>query len=195
MQTSERGAFERQMTLLFSGFNVPATSERFEAYWTGLQRMELIGLARVVETALGERGPEKLPNPKQLWGLMRERTPGATDPSTDKAIEKSRRELAQTDMEDAKRWDIRIHDEPVATKLKLAAALLARYKALYDPGSLVLHEKISHLKDRVRSFQVSAMRAKLPVDYDEWKFALELFGENNTIGEIHRMNVAVLEAV
>lgn len=63
--------FTRQASVLFAGFNVPATQERIEAYWRGLQRMDLLVFTRVVEYALGGNGVEKLPTAPQLWSLQK----------------------------------------------------------------------------------------------------------------------------
>jgi hypothetical protein len=72
VNNSERAAFEDQIRQLFAGYNVPATQERIEAYWRGLQRMQLATVTRVVDHALGEDGPERLPTAPQLWGLYRD---------------------------------------------------------------------------------------------------------------------------
>jgi hypothetical protein len=72
VNNSERPAFEEQIRQLFAGFNVPAMPDRIEAYWRGLQRMQLSAVTRVVDHALGEGGPEKLPTAPQLWALYRD---------------------------------------------------------------------------------------------------------------------------
>lgn len=69
MQPTDREAFDARMAVLCAGFGVPATAERCEAYWTGLQHMPLSTFIRLVETSLGEGGPEKLPTTGALWKL------------------------------------------------------------------------------------------------------------------------------
>ena len=88
MNNSERPAFEEQIRQLFAGFNVPAMPDRIEAYWRGLQRMQLSAVTRVVDHALGEDGPEKLPTAPQLWGLYRDlRASGAPAAQTERPAE------------------------------------------------------------------------------------------------------------
>lgn len=71
MLGTERQAFEHQVGVLCAGFNVPATSERFEAYWKGLGKMQLGTFERIVEHALGEEGPDKIPTSQQCWTIHR----------------------------------------------------------------------------------------------------------------------------
>ena len=94
MNNSERAAFDDQIRQLFAGFNVPATQERLDAYWRGLQRMQLATVTRVIDYALSEDGPEKLPTAPGLWRLtvdMRASggptitTPDTTGPQIDDA--------------------------------------------------------------------------------------------------------------
>lgn len=72
MLSTDRQAFDGFLGVLCAGFNVPATPERLDAYWRGLMQMQLGAFERVVNHALGERGPEKLPTPKALWGILRD---------------------------------------------------------------------------------------------------------------------------
>lgn len=72
MLRTDRDDFEAQLAQLCAGFNVPLTGERVAAYWLGMQRMDLPLFARVVEYALGEHGPEKIPTVPQLWNLKRQ---------------------------------------------------------------------------------------------------------------------------
>lgn len=71
MQASERNEFDTQIQQLCAGFNVPV-GDRTEAYWRGLGKMPLHTLARVVEFALGEDGPEKIPTSHQCWGMAKQ---------------------------------------------------------------------------------------------------------------------------
>lgn len=71
MRPDDFNAFSDQVAVLCAGFNVPATAERVEAYWRGLQKMDLMVFTRAVESALGEGGPDKIPTTPQLWNLTR----------------------------------------------------------------------------------------------------------------------------
>lgn len=82
MQSTDRKAFEDQIRVLCAGYNVPATDERIEAYWRGLQRMHVPQLVRAVDYALGEQGPEKLPTPKGLSALLHATRASAPDRPT-----------------------------------------------------------------------------------------------------------------
>lgn len=83
MHSSEREEFETHLGTLCAGFNVPMTELRTDAYWRGLQQMSALQFARVVEHALSERGPERIPTVPQVWNLHRElrRTARAPAPS------------------------------------------------------------------------------------------------------------------
>lgn len=77
MQLANREEFDQHLKRLCAGFNVPATPERIDAYWSGLARMNLSAFVRAVEFALGEHGPDKIPTPKQCWGLSKQSAPAA----------------------------------------------------------------------------------------------------------------------
>lgn len=88
MQLADRPLFEDQLGALCAGFNVPVTELRAEAYWRGLQRMHLGQFARVVEYALSEHGPERIPSVPQIWLLhkqARSQRPAAPTPVADAA--------------------------------------------------------------------------------------------------------------
>lgn len=70
MLAIDRDEFRLQLHSLCAGFNVPV-GDREEAYWRGLGKMELRTFVRVVEHALGEDGPEKIPTTKQCWTLSK----------------------------------------------------------------------------------------------------------------------------
>jgi len=72
MLSTDRPEFEAQLAALCAGFNVPATKERQEAYWTGLSKMSLPQFVRTVEYALGEDGPEKFPTTGFMWKLYKQ---------------------------------------------------------------------------------------------------------------------------
>ena len=81
MQLADRAQFDSQLGALCAGFNVPVTELRSEAYWRGLERMQLSQFARVVSHALGEDGPERIPTASQCWVIwkqIRHRRPQAT---------------------------------------------------------------------------------------------------------------------
>ncbi len=89
MLSSERTEFETLISQLFAGFPSSGvqTPNRIEAYWKGLQKLGLVELTRLVEFALSEHGPDRLPSVPQLWRMRSEmrRTP--------KALEQPRREI------------------------------------------------------------------------------------------------------
>ncbi|MFM2288833.1 MAG: hypothetical protein RL684_1976 [Pseudomonadota bacterium] len=70
MHSSDREEFDQHLSVLCAGFNVPI-GDRSAAYWAGLSKMELATFARVVEHALGEDGPDKIPTTKQCWGIAK----------------------------------------------------------------------------------------------------------------------------
>jgi hypothetical protein len=72
MLSTDRTEFDAQVSTLCAGFNIPATQERKDAYWTGLAKMTLIEFTRCVEFALSEEGPDKPPIPKAIWKLHRD---------------------------------------------------------------------------------------------------------------------------
>lgn len=72
MNSTERPQFEKHLAQLLAGYDRKSTPERIEAYWRALNRMPLIAFERVVDFALGERGPEELPTPKRCWQIYRD---------------------------------------------------------------------------------------------------------------------------
>lgn len=72
MNSTERPAFEDHLAQLLAGYDRKSTPERIEAYWRGLNRMPLVAFERVVDYALGEKGPEELPTPKRCWQIYRD---------------------------------------------------------------------------------------------------------------------------
>ena len=84
MHSTERTEFENQLKALCAGFNVPV-GDRIEAYWAGLQKMGLIEFTRVVEFALGESGPDKIPTTKHCWQIRNQLKRGTTTTATKSA--------------------------------------------------------------------------------------------------------------
>jgi hypothetical protein len=71
MQSGDRQEFDTQMAMLCAGFNVPQ-GDRFDAYWKGLEKMQLASFVRVVEHALGENGPDKIPTTQACWAISKQ---------------------------------------------------------------------------------------------------------------------------
>ncbi len=71
MLSTDRTEFQDHLGTLCAGFNVPMTELRNEAYWLGLRNMQLGQFVRVVEHALGEDGPERIPTATQCWLLWK----------------------------------------------------------------------------------------------------------------------------
>lgn len=90
MLSSERAEFDQHLGTLCAGFNVPMTELRGEAYWRGLAKMQLSTFARVVEHALGQDGPERIPTATQCWALskqLRAQRPRATQAESAPTVE------------------------------------------------------------------------------------------------------------
>lgn len=82
MQTSDRPEFETKLAEMCAGFNVPMTAERIDAYWNGLQKMQLSTFIRVVASALGEDGSERIPTAPACWAIAKKMHPAPTPPKT-----------------------------------------------------------------------------------------------------------------
>ena len=80
MLASDRAEFDIQLASLCAGFNVPV-SDRGPAYWRGLGKMELRTFVRVIEFALGEHGPEKIPTTRQCWSIAKAARPTYQPPA------------------------------------------------------------------------------------------------------------------
>lgn len=72
MLSTERNEFETELKVLFGAFPSYLTDERKEAYWRGLQKMQLGMFKRCVERAIGEGGEEKLPTVHRMWEISHE---------------------------------------------------------------------------------------------------------------------------
>lgn len=71
MLASERKEFAQLVETLCSGFNVPCTPSRIDAYWRGCSSMHLLAFDRTVSHVLGPNGEEDLPGPRQMHTLHR----------------------------------------------------------------------------------------------------------------------------
>lgn len=68
MYSTDREQFDAQLSLLCQGYGF-WVGDRSEAYWKGLSKMSLSSFMRCVEFAIGEDGPEKLPNTHAIWKI------------------------------------------------------------------------------------------------------------------------------
>lgn len=86
MLSTDRKDFEALLVPLCAGFNVPL-ADRPDAYWRGLQKMSLIEFSRVVDHALGEDGPDKIPTTKQCWSIRNQlRKPMRHEPAQPRVL-------------------------------------------------------------------------------------------------------------
>ena len=70
MYSGDREEFERQLRSLCAGYDKPV-GDRVDAYWRGLEKMDLATFARIVEHCLAEGGPDKMPTTGQCWQISR----------------------------------------------------------------------------------------------------------------------------
>jgi len=81
VQREDRTEFDRQISVLCAGFNVPL-GDRAEAYWRAFERLSLIEFARMVDAALADGEGERIPTVRQLWAIrskLRTRTRAHAD--------------------------------------------------------------------------------------------------------------------
>ncbi len=78
MLSTDREEFESQLRKLCAGFDTPYTTDREEAYWSGMQKMTLLQFVRCVDEALGENyfdpknpATKRIPTTGALWQLHR----------------------------------------------------------------------------------------------------------------------------
>lgn len=71
MIASDREEFDRQLDVLFGGFKAFLTPNRKEAFWRGLQKMQLSTFVRCVDHALGEKGDGEMPTTNRVWQISR----------------------------------------------------------------------------------------------------------------------------
>lgn len=64
-------AFDQRTAELCAAFDKPCTNERRAAYRSSLGKLGEIAWARLVEHAIGEDGPDKLPSTRECWQLHR----------------------------------------------------------------------------------------------------------------------------
>jgi len=99
----EREEFERQLAILFAGVDKPLGEAAREAFWKGLQRMELVEFARCVTHLLADLessdGPPKRFSLADIWHAKRELRAKAPP----KPTPTQQAELAW----DGDRWDLR----------------------------------------------------------------------------------------
>lgn len=70
MQRDDRTEFDRQISILCAGFNVPL-GDRAEAYWRAFERLSLVEFARMVDAALADGEGDRIPTVRQLWAIRR----------------------------------------------------------------------------------------------------------------------------
>jgi hypothetical protein len=71
MNSTDRADFEAELAVLFGGFPTFLTPPRIEAYWRGLQKMQMSTFRRCIEHVLGEAGSDKLPTVNTLWQISK----------------------------------------------------------------------------------------------------------------------------
>lgn len=71
MQPTDRPEFVKLAEALFAAFDRPPSDGRMQAYWLGLQRMNLHQFEAAVSHVIGPDGEDELPTPKQLFAISR----------------------------------------------------------------------------------------------------------------------------
>lgn len=77
MYSTDRPQFESELAILFGGYPTFLTPPRVEAYWRGLQKMQLETFRRCVNEALGDEGNDKLPTINTIWQISRKQRAAA----------------------------------------------------------------------------------------------------------------------
>ena len=72
MQVTDRDEFNALLRKFMGGYDAFPNPDKIEAYWTGLQKMTMPQLSRIIDHALSEEGPDKLPNVHGVWDLHRD---------------------------------------------------------------------------------------------------------------------------
>lgn len=80
MQDSDAKHFERAMTRLCAGFNVPTTEPRKEAYWRSFRKLSLLEFTGLIDLALVESSYTEMPTVGALWELHRKNSAPAPEP-------------------------------------------------------------------------------------------------------------------
>lgn len=84
MQDTDAKSFDRALSRLCAGFDVPVTDARREAYWRSFRKLSVLEFAGLVDTALVESTFTSLPTVGALWELHRKlQTPVSTPTATD----------------------------------------------------------------------------------------------------------------
>ena len=72
MLNNDREEFMRHLSRLCAAYNVPL-GDRPEAYWSAFSKyIGVIEFGRVVDRALDQDGPDKMPTVKMLWNIRRQ---------------------------------------------------------------------------------------------------------------------------
>lgn len=74
MQETDAKAFERAMTRLCAGFNVPLTPARRDAYWRSFRKLSVLEFTGLIDVALVESTFAEMPTVGALWELHRRNT-------------------------------------------------------------------------------------------------------------------------
>jgi hypothetical protein len=75
VQETDAKGFDRALSRLCAGFDVPVTDARREAYWRSFRKLNLLEFAGLVDTALVESTFASLPTVGALWELHRKLQP------------------------------------------------------------------------------------------------------------------------
>jgi hypothetical protein len=85
MQSTDREEFNAHLRKLCGGYDVFPSPDKLDGFWTGLQKLSLVQLSRVVDYALSEDGPDKFPNVHAMWDLWHELRRGGSSAQNDPA--------------------------------------------------------------------------------------------------------------
>lgn len=81
MQESDAKTFERALSRLSAGFNVPVTDARREAYWRAFRKLTVLEFAGLVDTALVESTFASMPTVGALRELHHKVQPETVSPT------------------------------------------------------------------------------------------------------------------
>ena len=81
MQESDAKGFERALSRLCAGFDVPLTDARREAYWRAFRKLRLLEFTGLCDTALVESTFASMPTVGALWELHRKLQPPSEAPA------------------------------------------------------------------------------------------------------------------
>jgi hypothetical protein len=173
MRPDDRGEFVRLMEMLCSGFNVPSTDLRAEAYWRGLQRMDIAIFARCVERALGERGPEKMPTVPQVWNIYRDiKTKPALDVRQEPSIYDGIHAFGQRYMLRFLMRDGPVSDSALARLIQAKNRIIGQFREIRRDDPSVTADEVRSALDRVFSAEMKdAPNGGLSIGASPWGFA------------------------